>query len=99
MRRLLIAVEPQLLASSLAQVFGSAYDVILCNADGGPDCHADLAIVSDSRRELIDADTIISLPDVEGNAGLAVVWQGDQATPVRIGTLNDLVRAVAAVPA
>lgn len=99
MRRLLIAVEPQLFASSLAEVFSADFDVTLCTAEGDPACRAELAIVSDSRRDLVEADTVISLPDIEGNAGFALVWRGEKATPIRIGTLSDLVRAVTAVPA
>jgi hypothetical protein len=98
-RRLVIAVEPLLLGSSLAAVFGREFNVVLCHPEQEESCIAELAIVSESRRDSVKADTVITLPDVEGNAGTAIVWHGEHAVPVRIATLRDLVDVVVGVPA
>lgn len=95
MQRLVIAVDPLLFATSLAEALARPdLDVVIRN--GGPvdDEPADLAIVCGPRPRDVDAAAIISLPDEEDVLGMAVVRTGNLVDPVTIDTFADLQRIV-----
>lgn len=91
--RVMIAVEPNMLAGALSTVLAEVgvYDVV--SSDDLKDAYVDAAVVTAVRSYLERADIIIELPDTEGGAGIGRVRTWDGAVDVAItgmGSILDL---------
>lgn len=96
--RLIIAVDPPLLATSLAEALaGPTLDVVVGNGAMDAEVGADLAIVSGPGRDWVEAKTVISLPDQEGGSGMALLRSNGAVEPVVIADFDDLSRVVASL--
>jgi DNA-binding response OmpR family regulator len=96
-KRILVAVEPPLLADTLADLLRRAglddVDVV------GPDAaeatlaggHYDGAVVTITLPKGSGADVVITLPDAEGSAGTGRVATGDGEAEVRIDDAVELI--------
>jgi len=95
LRQVLISIEPPILATSLAAILESrSIDVVVWTerVEGAVRC--DLAIVSGSPPEQVEASTVLSLPDIEGNSGVGLLRVNGDTRTVQIGCLGDLMSVV-----
>lgn len=92
--RVLVAVEPHVLADALAGVLaGSGDDVVVLEPESSPTSVAgdyDVAVVTIVLPDDVHAEVIIELPDDAGGRGTGTVREGGASRSVRIDSLADL---------
>jgi len=99
-KRLLIAVEPRLLADTLARALGGDYDVLVADtatwhADLATEQHFDAAIVTDEPLPAgasVDRVLVLAAPSPSPEVGVLRTVAGDRT--VAVGGLSALVAAL-----
>jgi hypothetical protein len=87
-RRILLAVEPDLLEGALARLLARGRDDEVVQVGGrgrkAPGGGYDAAVVSDRLPDGVRADVVITLPDTRGSGGTGTVRSGELVEDVSI---------------